>query len=66
MLTRIIIGVVVAVAVTLLCYLLGDILGALKVNIAIQVGDFLKTYGSGIGILAGLWYAVVYPRRPLA
>lgn len=56
MLKRIILAVIVAIAVTLGCYLLGAILAALKVDIAVTVGDFLKTYGSVIGILAGLWF----------
>ncbi len=53
---RIVLAVVIAVIVTLLCFLLGAILATLKVDIAVTVGDFLKTWGAVLGILAGLWY----------
>jgi hypothetical protein len=56
MLSRLILAVVVAVVVTLACILLGAILHALTVSIALTIGDFLKTYSAVIGILAGLWY----------
>ena len=56
MLRRIILSVVVAVVITLACYLLGSILDTLKVQIAITIGDFLKNYGGVLGVLAGLWY----------
>ncbi len=56
MLSRLILAVVVAVIVTLACFLLGAILITLKVDIAITIGNWLKTYGSVLGILAGLWY----------
>lgn len=56
MLSRIILSVIVAIAVTLGCFLLGAILVALKVDIAVTVGDFLKNYGGVIGVLAGLWF----------
>lgn len=56
MLSRLILSVVVAVVVTLACFLLGAILITLKVDIAVTIGNWLKTYGSVLGILAGLWY----------
>ncbi len=56
MIQKLILSVVVAVVVTLACILLGDILHALTVSVAVTVGDFLKTYGAVLGILAGLWY----------
>ena len=56
MLRKLILAVVVAVVVTLGCLLLGDILGTLKVQIAITIGNWLTNYGSVLGILAGLWY----------
>lgn len=56
MLARIALAVVVAVVVTLGCLLLGAILAALTVQVAITIGDFLKSYSSVIGILAGLWF----------
>lgn len=55
-LKKLILAVVVAVVVTLACYLLGAILDALTVQIAVTIGNFLKSYGAVIGILAGLWY----------
>lgn len=57
MLVRIILGVIVAVSVTLVCILVGTILITIKVDIATTVGEFLKSYSAAIGILAGLWYA---------
>jgi len=56
MLGRLIKAVVVAVVVTLACILLGLILNSLTVQIAVTIGNFLKTYGAVIGVLAGLWY----------
>lgn len=56
MLSRIVLSVVVAVAVTLGCYLLGAILTTLTVEIAETIGKFLKEYGAVIGVLAGLWF----------
>lgn len=64
MLARIILAVVVAVVVTLACVLLGSILTALTVQVAITIGDFLKSYSSVIGILAGLWWFFAAPNRP--
>lgn len=56
MLRKLILAVVVAVVVTLACFLLGGILADLKVDIARTIGKFLKDYGSVLGILAGLWW----------
>ena len=56
MIRKLILAVVVAVVVTLACILLGGILDSLKVQIAITIGDFLKSYGAVIGVLAGLWF----------
>jgi hypothetical protein len=56
MLSKLILSVVVAVVVTLVCILLGAILIVLKVDIAVTVGNFLKSYGGVLGVLAGLWY----------
>lgn len=64
MIGKIVLAVVVAVVVTLGCLLLGSILAALTVQIAITIGDFLKSYASVIGILAGLWYFFAGPARP--
>jgi uncharacterized membrane protein len=55
MLNKLGLAVVVSVVVTLACILLGAILIALKVEIAVTVGDFLKQYAAVIGVLAGLW-----------
>lgn len=56
MLAKLILAVVVAVIVTLACYLLGAILVALTVQIAVTIGNWLKQYGAVLGILAGLWH----------
>ena len=56
MLKRIGIAVVLAVGVGLGCMLLGAIFTALKVDIAVQVGEFLKEWGFVIGVLVGLYH----------
>lgn len=56
MLSKLVLAVVVAVVVTLACYLVGAILLTLKVAIAVTVGDWLKSYGGVLGVLAGLWH----------
>jgi predicted homoserine dehydrogenase-like protein len=55
MLSRIGLAVVVAVAVTLGCLLLGVIFVSLGVEVAVTVGNFLKSYAAAIGVLAGLY-----------
>lgn len=55
MLSKLVIAVVIAVVVTLGCYLVGAILITLKVDIAVTIGNFLKTYGGVLGVLAGLY-----------
>lgn len=57
MIRKLILAVVVAVVITLGCILLGSILDSLKVEIATTIGNFLKTYGAVLGVLAGLaWF----------
>lgn len=57
MIRKILLALVIAVVVTLLCILVGGILMDIKVAIATTVGAFIKTYGTAIGILSGLyWY----------
>lgn len=56
MLNRVVLAVIVAVAVTLICIVIGSVLIALNVEIAVAIGSFLKTYSAAIGILAGLWH----------
>jgi hypothetical protein len=56
MLTRIILALIVAVAVGLLCILLGSVLASLNVPITDTIGSFLRQWGWVIGVLAGLWY----------
>lgn len=56
MLSRLVLAVVVGVVVTLGCVLLGAILVALKVAIAVTIGDFLRSYSGVIGVLSALWY----------
>lgn len=56
MLSKLVRAVVVAVVVTLACVLIGGILVALEVAIAVTIGEFLKSYSGVIGVLSGLWY----------
>lgn len=56
MLIRLIQSVVVAVVVTLALALVGAILVTLKVDIAVTVGNWLKTYGGVLGVCAGIWF----------
>lgn len=56
MLNRIVLAVVVGVVVTLACLLVGALLIAIKVELAVTVGVFLKSYAGAIGLLAGLWH----------
>lgn len=55
MLRKLIVAIVVAVVVTLVCTLLGAILITLKVEVAVTVGQWLKSYASVLGVLAGLY-----------
>jgi hypothetical protein len=56
LLKKLVLAVVVAVVVTLACYLVGGILLSVKVAIASTIGHWLKSYGSVLGVLSGLWY----------
>lgn len=56
MIQRIVLAIVVGVVVFLGCVLLGGLLATLKVDFAVTVGTFLKTYASLIGLLAALWH----------
>jgi len=56
MIAKLVQAVVVAVFVTLICVLIGSILAALSVSIAVTIGDFLKGYSAVLGVLAGLWF----------
>ncbi len=61
MIAKLVLAVVVAIAVTLGCILVGSILVTIDVAIAVTVGDFIKRFGAAIGILAGLWYFFAGP-----
>lgn len=56
MISRGILAVVVGVAVTLIALLVGSLLQALHLDLAVVVGGFLVTWAAVIGILAALWY----------
>lgn len=56
LLGRLVLAVVVGVVVTLACILIGAILVTLKIELAVTVGNFIKTYGGVFGVLAALWY----------
>lgn len=59
MLSKLVLAVVVAVAVTLACILIGGILVSLSVPVAVTIGNFLKSYSGVLGVLAGLWFFFV-------
>jgi len=56
MLRRIVLSVIVGVAVTLGCMLVGALLGAINIEVAETIGNFLTKYSGAFGILAALWY----------
>ncbi len=56
MLGRVVTAVVVGVLVTLACMLVGVILVALKVTLAVTVGNFLQEWAGVFGLLAALWH----------
>ena len=56
LISKLVLAVVVAVVVILGCILVGGLLIAVNVSVAVVVGGFLKTYATAIGILSGLWY----------
>lgn len=56
MIRKVILAVIVAVAVTLACILVGTLLQAIHIEVATTVGNFIEKYSAAIGILAGLWY----------
>lgn len=56
MLNKLILALVIAIAVSLGCILLGSVLGILNVSIASVIGNFLKTYNLSLEVLAGLWH----------
>lgn len=59
MLSRIILAVVAAVIAYLLCIVVGGILVALNVSIAVVIGGFFKEFAGVISVLVFLWYAFV-------
>lgn len=58
MVTRILLSIIVAIAVAIVCALIGGIMTSFNVNVVEQIGNFLQDYSTLIGILAGLWYFV--------
>lgn len=56
MISRLVLAVVVAVIVTLACILVGSVLADLSVQIAVTIGNVIKSWSSVIGIAAGIWY----------
>lgn len=56
MFVRAILAIIVAVAVALICILLGGILNSINAPIIEPIGEFLHNWGWVIGALAGLWY----------
>ena len=64
MLSKLVLAVVVGVVVTLACVLVGGILMALKVDLAVTIGNWLKSYSGVLGVLAALWYFFANPGWP--
>lgn len=58
MIKKVILALVVAVAVGLLCIIVGRVLGLLVAPPAVAVGDFLESFAWVIGLLAGIWYFI--------
>lgn len=56
MLSRLVLAVVVGVVVTLACLLIGALLATINVALAVTIGNFLKSWSGGLGLLAALWY----------
>lgn len=66
MIETLLLAVVVAVAVGLVCLLLGKVLESLGVPPAAAVGSFLTQYCWVIGVVAGLWYFITGGDLPFA
>lgn len=62
MFMKICFAIVVAVAVTLGCILVGGLLVASGVALLITIGKFLKDFDYLLGLLAGAWYFFKWPR----
>lgn len=58
LLRKLVLAVVVGVVVTLACVLIGIVLAALRVSVAVSVGDFLQSYASVLGVLAAIWWFI--------
>jgi hypothetical protein len=56
MIARLVLAVVVGVVVILICILVGGLLMATNISLAVAVGAFLKAYATVLGLLAALWY----------
>lgn len=56
MIARLALAVVVAVVVGLVCLLLGALLADIKIPFVATIGDFLRSWGWVLGLLAGIWY----------
>lgn len=51
-------ALVVGIAVTLGCFLLGTLLMGIELSLAAAVGAFFRQFASTIGFLAALWFFV--------
>lgn len=56
MIRKLVLAVVVGVVAILVCMLVGTLLVAINVSLAVTIGNFLKTWAGAIGILAAIWY----------
>ncbi len=53
---RLVLAVVVGVVVALVAILVGGLLADLKIDFAVTIGGWLRSYGAALGLLAALWY----------
>lgn len=53
---KVIAGIVVGVAVFLVCILVGALLGDVNISFVATIAKFLRDWATVIGLIAGLWY----------
>lgn len=69
MIRKLVLAAVVGVTATLVCVLVGTLLIAVNVSLAVTIGSFLKDWAAAIGILAAIWFYFTngdtFPRRTI-
>ena len=56
LISRIVLAIVVAIAIGLVCLLVGVVLVVIDAPIAVSIGTFFKEWAWVIGLLAGIWH----------